>query len=614
MCGICGIVGLRCSRAEAEHTVVAMRETLHARGPDDAGAHVDHGIALGVRRLAVLDLSHHGHMPMWSADGRYCIVHNGEVFNFRELRAGLEARGAYFKSNSDTEVLVELFARDGAAMLPRLNGMFAFAIWDVQDKALFIARDRMGVKPLYVARHDSAFYFASEQKALFAAGVPKAFDDATWEELLCFRYTAGERTPLAGVTRLLPGHWLRWHEGVLETRRWWNLAQHARERRDAPRIGDRWFRTTFDSAVALRRISDVPVGVLLSGGLDSSAVAASLEEQMQERAATFTVRFREDGFDESALARQVAAHCGLDYHDLMVAPEALMTHLRKASVLRDEPLAHVNELHLWAISGLAKPLVTVLLSGEGADETLGGYVRYQPLRFLPELLGASGTIERLAALPMGRRFRKMARFLKLGAVDDLVLFNACDVLPFELRTLGVEPLDRFEARRAIVEEAATVYPEEPVRQAMYLDQHTFLGSLLDRNDRMTMGASIECRVPFLDHRLVETLAAAPSSALFSRLRGKALVRRAMHDRLPPAVLRHKKWGFGVPWNQHFREVPELRRFIGMLPVLEPIKSGPLERKRVRALVDAFLRGEESADALIFQLAMIAVWHDAYVRG
>jgi asparagine synthase (glutamine-hydrolysing) len=594
--------------------VIAMRETLRLRGPDDAGEHVGEGIALGVRRLAIIDLSPKGHMPMWSADERYCIVHNGEIFNFRELRAGLEAQGARFRSGTDTEVLVELFAREGAAMLPRLNGMFAFAIWDSLERSLFLARDRMGIKPLYYAWHDGALHFASEQKALFAAGVPKSFDAETWEELLCFRYTAGERTPLSGVKRLCQGHWLRWRDGNVDIERWWNLGERAAERRGDGRATDGWFKTTFDSAVAFRRISDVPVGVLLSGGLDSSAVAASLATQTQEHAATFTVRFSEAGFDESSLARAVASRWKLEYHDIMVRPEELLPGLRTASVMRDEPLAHVNELHLWRIALKAKPLVTVLLSGEGADETLGGYVRYQPLRFLPELFASRGLIERIAMLPMGHRVRKMARFVHLESADDFVLFNACDVLPAELRTLGFEPRDTFAPRRAMLAEAKRNYPQEPVRQAMYVDQHAFLGSLLDRNDRMTMGASIECRVPFLDYRLVETLAAAPSSLLFSGFRGKAVSRRTMRDRLPGAVVSHKKWGFGVPWSRHFREVPELKELVGMLPALEPVRSGPFERKRVRAVVDAFLRGDERTDALIFQLAMVAVWHDAYVTA
>jgi asparagine synthase (glutamine-hydrolysing) len=357
----------------------------------------------------------------------------------------------------------------------------------------------------------------------------------------------------------------------------------------------------------------VPVGVLLSGGLDSSAVAASLATSTHEHTATFTVRFGVEGYDESALARQVAARCEFDYHDLLVPATGLLSGLRAASVLRDEPLAHGNELHLWRISQMAKPLVTVLLSGEGADEMLGGYVRYQPLRFLPELFTTRKAIDVLARLPLGRRVTKMARFVDMESANDFALYNACEVLPGELRTLGMEPADPFTARRAMLEEGSRLYPDEPVRQAMYLDQHAFLGSLLDRNDRMTMGASIECRVPYLDYRLVEAMAAAPSAALFSGFRGKAISRRTAHDRLPADVRVHKKWGFGVPWSRYFREVPELRQLVGMLPSLEPVRSGPFERKRVRASVDAFLRGEASHDEIIHELVMIAIWHDSYVR-
>jgi len=613
MCGICGIAGSRQSDAELERRVRVMRDTMRVRGPDDAGSYAANAIALGVRRLSILDLSPAGHMPMWSADGRFAIVHNGEIFNFLELRALLEHRGVRFRSRSDTEVLVELYAREGAAMLPRLNGLFAFAIWDAQDRSLFITRDRLGIKPLCYARHEGEFLFASEPKALFSAGLPKQFDEGTWEELLCFRFTAGERTPLVGVKRLRPGHWIRWKDGEVTMDRWWDLSRRA-SRPEPDGASDTWFASLFDDAVALERISDVPVGVLLSGGLDSGAVAASLASTTREHTATFTVRFPERAFDEGDIAREVAAAWDLRAHELAVAPESLLAHLSAASVLRDEPLAHSNEVHLWRISALAKPSVTVLLSGEGADETMGGYVRYQPLRFLNELFEARRPLAAFGSLPLSRRLRKLLRFLALGAPEDLVIFNACEVLPGELRALGMDARGEFPARREFLEESMRLYPDEPVRQAMYMDQHAFLCSELDRNDRMTMGASIECRVPFLDYRLVEGLASMPSSELFTRFRGKAILRRTSGSRLPPRVLTHRKWGFGVPWSSYLREVPELRQLVGMLPGLEPIKSGPFMRNRVRAAVDAFLRGDPDPEPLVFQLAMIAIWYDAYIKG
>src|SRR5262245_58142831 len=267
MCGICGIAYSDPSVIADKQTLVSMRDSMTHRGPDDAGDFIAPGIALGSRRLAILDLSERGHMPMASADGRYKIVYNGEIYNFRDLRSLLEKRGYQFKSNSDTEVLLTMFVEEGPRMLDRLNGMFAFAIWDSRERSLFIARDRLGVKPLYYALASDGLYFASEEKSLFAAGIDVNFNPDCLEELLCFRYVAGEHTPFVNINRLLAGHYLQWQSGDLRINRWWNLAGKIRDARDrgATDISE-WFRETFDDSVSLRRISDVPVGVLLSGG------------------------------------------------------------------------------------------------------------------------------------------------------------------------------------------------------------------------------------------------------------------------------------------------------------------------------------------------------------
>src|SRR6267378_4492466 len=229
MCGICGVFSGDATYPVTEKVLVSMRDLMARRGPDDAGHYLRSGAALGSRRLSILDLSDRGHMPMSTEDGRYCITYNGEVYNFRELRQVLESRGYTFRSNSDTEVVLKLYVEYGPEMLNRLNGMFAIAIWDEQERTLFLARDRLGIKPLYYAEQDGRFYFASEAKALFAAGVNQEFDSETWEELLYFRYVAGERTPYVGVRRLLPGHYLVWNDGRTRTKRWWNLGERARE-------------------------------------------------------------------------------------------------------------------------------------------------------------------------------------------------------------------------------------------------------------------------------------------------------------------------------------------------------------------------------------------------
>jgi asparagine synthase (glutamine-hydrolysing) len=615
MCGICGLAFADAMRIPDRRALARMRDAMVHRGPDDAGTYLAPGIGLGARRLKILDLSDRGHMPMGTQDGRYWITYNGEVYNFRELRRTLEAKGYRFRSNTDTEVVLNLFADRGPAMLDELNGMFAFGIWDARERSLFVARDRLGIKPLFYTAPGDRLAFASEIKGLLAAGHPLEFDPSCWEEMLCFRYVAGERTPYVGVRRLLPGHCLTWKRGQLETRRWWRLAARAQEMREQmPADLTEWFRSTFDDAVRLRRISDVPVGVLLSGGLDSSSVAASLARDRGSRLASFTVRFAEPGYDEGPLARDMAERCGLDHHELSLSGEDMLQGLRQVSALNDEPLAHHNDFHLWAIAKYAKPHVTVLLSGEGADETMGGYVRYRPLRHAGLLSRGASLVSLASAVLPSYRLRKLARFLRADSLEDWVVYNACDVLPRELEILGMESRADFPYRRTVFEEARLLYPGDPMRQAMYGDQHTHLVSILDRNDRTTMGASIECRVPFLDYRLVEGLAAVPSSRLLGSFSNKRLLREAIGSRLPTSVLRHRKWGFGVPWSAYLRDVPECRAVVSGLPDTELIRNGPFGISRVRNLVARFLAGDTEHEALVRQLVMVAVWHDVIAEG
>jgi asparagine synthase (glutamine-hydrolysing) len=596
-------------------TIDAMRDVLAHRGPDDAGSYLAPGVALGSRRLAILDLSEQGHMPMQSADGRYWITYNGEIYNYRDLRAELASRGHRFRSHTDTEVVLHLYQEQGPQMLERLNGMFAIAIWDAQERTLFLARDRVGVKPLYYTLENGTLYFASEQKALFAGGVRAEFDSDTWTELLCFGYVAGERTPFRGVLRLLPGHYLIWKAGRVETRRWWNLADRIRLHREAPpRDPLEWFRETFDSAVGLRRISDVPVGVLLSGGLDSSSIAASLAHQAGRGVSSFTVRFADRSHDEGPLASKVAERWQLDAHELVVADQDLLDGLDRASWLNDEPLAHQNALHVLAISRYAKPRVTVLLSGEGADETLGGYVRYRPLRSFryPELMSvARGPIAAASWVARSHtRISKLRTLLSRGSPQALVLFNWCEVEPDDLHAVGVQTARQFPFREQVVDEARSLYGRDLVRQAMYSDQQTYLCSLLDRNDRMTMGSSIECRVPFLDYRLVEGAGALPTRQLFSPAKGKRVLRQALGSRLPPDILAHRKWGFSVPWDRYLRRHSSLRDLVSGLVDRDPIRGGPFDRAKLRTAISQFLSGDRRWDNLVRQLVMIDVWHRA----
>lgn len=610
MCGICGIA-YRDGRALADEALLTrMRESLLPRGPDDAGSLIAPGVALGSRRLAILDLSANGHMPMRSSDGRYFITYNGEVFNFAELRGWLEQRGYQFKSQTDTEVVLNLYIEEGAQSLQRLNGMFAIAIWDVRERTLFLARDRLGVKPLYYSLKNGDLYFASEEKALFEAGLEKRFNADALKELLCFRYTSGAQTPFLGIERLLPGHFLIYREGSVRIERWWNLAEKVREQRERRvKNPEEWFAETLRDSVRLRKISDVPVGVLLSGGLDSSAVAVTLAAQSSSKISSFTVRFRESDYDEGPLAKSVADQWGLDYNELFIeGSEDLFSALVRALRLNDEPLVHGNEPHILRISEFAKKKVTVLLSGEGADETLGGYVRYQPLKFPISLATLKPLLGTLPASFLNYRMKKLARFLKLSSLDRFVLYNSCEILPDELAVIGMREHREYPYREQVLAEARSLYPQDYVRQAMYGDTHIFLCSILDRNDRMTMGASIECRVPFLDYRIVEGLAALPSSRLLSYRQSKPILRKAFRDKLPEAVRKHRKWGFSVPWTEYLRSVSELRQIVEKLTTLEPVRSGSFSFEKVKAVAQEFLSGDNSNELLVRQLVMLTLWY------
>jgi asparagine synthase (glutamine-hydrolysing) len=611
MCGIAGIVWPGGPLPVEESRLLAMRDVLAHRGPDDAGTYRSDGCVLLSRRLAILDLSERGHMPMASPDGRYQIVYNGEVYNFKTIREKLERRGHRFRSGTDTEVILAAYSEWGPVSLDYLNGMFAFAIWDLHQKELFLARDHLGIKPVYYAEAGRVLYFASEAKALFAAGLTPSFDDTTVPELVRFGFVAGDRTPFAGVRRLLPGHYLLWKDGRMRLCRWWNLGKRAREvREDPPRDAASWFGETFDDAVDLRRISDVPVGVLMSGGLDSCSVAASLAEQAGSGVASFTIGFTEPEYDESLLARMVAARWKQDHHELTIDPDELFGRLRRAAWYSDEPIVHASDVHLWMISEFAKPRVTVLLSGEGADETLGGYVRYHTLRSQAVLAVARRVADLMPIAPrFPRRLGKLVDYLRLGSPRCLVYHNAAKCLNSSFSLLGFHNGADSRFRLGVLEEAEALYPGDYARQAMYYDQHTYLVSLLERNDRMTMAASIECRVPFLDYRLVEGVAALPSRWIFRGRRGKILLRETAARRLPPALLRQKKWGFGVPWGRYLREKRALRDLVGSLPSLAPVNAPPFDTGSLRALIDRFLKGEDHDSEVVFQLVMLVLWHE-----
>jgi asparagine synthase (glutamine-hydrolysing) len=600
MCGIAGIVRM-CGHASIEpEPLMRMRAALAHRGPDDSDLKVWTSAGLAASRLAVLDVTKAGRMPMASADGRYWIVHNGEIYNHVELRDDLEKQGHHFRSGTDTEVILKLYELEGSGMLNRLNGMFAFAIWDEQKEELFAARDRMGEKPFYYSSHQGAFYFGSEQKALFAAGVPASFDCETFCELLWFRTVAGEATPFENVSRLLPGHCLMADENGFQTRRWYRPEDSQEDWTEDQ------FRELLEDSVRIRRRADVKVGVLLSGGLDSSSVAAVLAEQAGPGIPSFHVRFEEERFNESNFARMVAKSNGHEYHDIVVGRNELPTLLEEATWLRDEPMAYAAGGHLLAIARYAKQHVTVLLSGEGSDEIFGGYGRYKPLRFPRSLALGSYVASRLPFAAGGVRWQYLRGMGRAGRPRWVHTFNS------SLGREFAESYTHWPYRETIAQRAASGR-RDLVRQAMYYDQHTALQSILDQSDRYTMGAGIECRLPFMDHRICEMASGLPTKSLFRLTTGKQVLVRAMAGRIPQPVLDRKKRGFSAPWGLYMREIPSLREWVRSLPEQEAVKSWPLDPALVSSSVNGFLAGDDKPLGLVWALTRIAVWHEVCVK-
>lgn len=611
MCGINGILHLQSQKKVDERVLTKMRDSLEHRGPDDKGLFIANNIGFGHRRLSILDLSLAGHQPFLSEDGRYVLVYNGEIYNFREFYPELKSNGFDIKTNSDTEVLMKLFQLHGLKMLNRLNGMFAFAIWDKSEKKLTLVRDRMGVKPLYYAFYNETFYFASEQKALFTAGVPLKMAQDGLEEYIFNRFVAGENTLYQNIKKVLPGHIMTVHEGgKTTTSNWWNLKK---EIQNQPEIKNpiEWFRETFDDAVKMRMVSDVPVGVMLSGGLDSSSILASLHHQKYKDIQTFNIGFKEKEHNEAHLAKMMAKKFNYGFQTMQLEDQNLYQQLIKSTYFQDEPIMHLSEPHLLAVSQMAKPSVKVLLSGEGADELMGGYVRYKALQY-PSLLSSIATIGNMDVFTKQPRYEKLTRYAQILKKSDLVMFNGSNIYPKDIaETFGINTPPKNDYRKKIYKEAKSLYPGNLRRQALYFDQHTYLCSLLDRNDRCTMGTSVECREPFLDPRLVVGLGSLEDKWLFKGKKWKFILKKAMEERLPDEILKFKKVGLSVPWGDYITKSPAFKDELESFTKSDLFQIPYFEHLNIGKLVQNLQKGDTRMTPYIMPLFMMHIWMKTY---
>lgn len=611
MCGINGMFHLQAQKKVDERILTKMRDSLQHRGPDDKGIFIDRNIGLGHRRLSILDVSAAGHQPFFSDNGRFVLTYNGEIYNYKEFYSELTRNGFNIKTNSDTEVLIKLFELHGLKMLHRLNGMFAFAIWDKLEKKLTIVRDRMGVKPLYYTFNDDTFYFASEQKALFTAGIPLKIAQQGLEEYIFNRFVAGKNTLYQNIHKVLPGHAMTIHEGgKTTTEKWWNLKS---EITNQPAIKNpiEWFRETFDDSVRLRMVSDVPVGVLLSGGLDSSSIMSSLYHQHFTGIQSFNMGFKEKAHNEAHLAKMLAEKLHYDFQTMQLEDDDLYNQLISATYYQDEPITHLSEPHILAVSQMAKPAVKVLLSGEGADELMGGYVRYKALKH-PSLLNAIAVFSNLDFVTKQHRYDKLTRYAQITKKSDLVIYNGSNIYPQDIsKTYGINTLPNNEYRKEIYNEAKSLYPNNLRRQALYFDQHTYLCSLLDRNDRCTMGASIECREPFLDPRLVIGLGSLEDRWLFSGTKSKYILKTAMAERLPDQILKFKKVGLSAPWGDYITKSPAFKEELESFIKSDIFQIPYLEHIDIKKLVKNLKNGDNRMTVYIMPLFSLHIWMKTY---
>jgi asparagine synthase (glutamine-hydrolysing) len=608
-----------------------MRDVLAHGGPDAAGLFVDARAALGHRRLSIVDLAG-GLQPLGNEDQTIQIVYNGEIYNHADLRPELEAAGHRYATRSDTETIVHAYEQWGDDCVRRLRGMFAFAIWDGPKRRLLLARDRLGVKPLYWTLTRDRLLFGSEIKAILESGLVEARPyEAAWPEVLATRGTSGDATLFAGIRKLLPGHVLTYADGRLETRRYWDVpaAGALPARRTSRAENAETFRSLLDEAVRIRLMSDVPLGVFLSGGIDSSAIAGLMARHLGRPLETFSVAFEDRASNELAYAREVAGALGARNHEVIVGEREFFTALPRLIWHEDEPIAHPSSVPLYFVSALARSQVKVVLTGEGSDELLAGYGRY-PRALLNWRLGRlydaavpAAIRDRVGAwasrLP-GRAGRYARRsFLAVEHAPEMTFFDNFAAVNLagqrQLLSPRLAPLaDRRHAYGTLMDCFAIPNRTRPLLdRLLYTDLKTYLVELLMKQDQMSMAASIESRVPFLDHHLVEFAWGLGPDAKLSGFTTKRILRDAVADVVPRTILTRAKAGFPVPfgrwlqggWDAVAREVL-LDRRARERDVLAPAA--------VERLLDAASRGVHGSADAVWSVLNLELWYRTFIDG
>jgi asparagine synthase (glutamine-hydrolysing) len=608
MCGICGTFNFGGATAEDRARVERMMGAIEHRGPDGEGLWFSApGAVLGHRRLAIIDLEG-GHQPMFNDDATVGIVFNGEIFNYRELRQELAAAGRPFHTASDTEVIIQGYEHWGDRVVERLRGMFAFALWDEERRRALLVRDRFGVKPLYYAEPERGrLLFASEIKALFVDPlVPRRLNRARLAEYLAFRHVAGEETLFEGVREVAPGAMLVAENGRATERRYWSPDVPLREDEDAGALVERG-RELLSDAVRARLVSDVELGTITSGGLDSSLLTVVASEQAGRQIDTFCVGFDDPALDERPFARMVARQIDSRHHEIVVSPEEIDREIERLTWANDEPLTHPNSVPMHLIFREAKERagVTVLLSGEGADEMFGGYRRYAAAARRDRLQRIPGvSLASAAAPPVG----KLATLRKVLRPEYLLTASEFTDGATVKRLLAAGD-DYLDDRRAL-------WPRESTgATALFVfDQRTYLAPLLQRQDRMSMAAGLEVRVPFLDHHLAEWANSLSARVKLPGAVRKGLLKKMAEAWLPREIIHRQKVGFEMPLGRWMRRGGLLAHRVEALRDTDSLSSEVADRAQVARLIDEHNRGRANHADTLWTLVALDAWSRIFLGG
>ncbi len=633
MCGICGIFHYGNSRgastpARLESNLLQMNHQIMHRGPDDAGTRVSNTTGLAMRRLSIIDLKS-GHQPLSNEDGSIWIVFNGEIYNHTELRHQLISRGHTYRTHSDTESIVHLYEEYGPDCVQLLRGMFAFVIWDKLRNKLFAARDRLGIKPFYYRLQDGTFIFGSEIKALLAySGVGAEFNPGVLAEYLAFGYVAGDQTLFSGIRKLPAGHTLELvEEGTVEIRRYWDLSVA-----DDPESRQRSYyvqryRELLEDAVSSHLMSDVPLGVFLSGGLDSSVVAALTAKSRREPIQTFSVGYGEQAYSELPYARIVSEHIRSQHHEVQVTRQQFFESLPDVIWHEDEPICWPSSVALYHLAKLTREHVTVVLTGEGSDETLAGYTRYPWTVWNARMDSAYRGVtpsalrafvrEQIHSAKLGATLRRKLEHTCLGRdgaswpsfyFDNFYsAFSAAEQRPLLSPDFQAYADSAYAGSMAVWERSRGTL----LKRLLYTDINTYLVELLMKQDQMSMAASIESRVPFLDHPLVEFAARIPSSYACKGLEGKNVLKSAVEDLLPRSIIYRRKMGFPTPWSGWLagEQLQELETLL-----LEPrsMERNLFQRDAVRGLFAEHRTRTRDNSNRIWRLLNLELWFRVFV--